>query len=228
MTVSRRSLIGVAVLALPASWGAHALAQSVERERLMLRAAGAGDLAAVESALAAGAPIDARDDGGRTALLLAVERNHLPLARMLIHRGADINAQAANQDSPWLLAGASGRTEMLRLMLATGKVDYAKRNRYGGNALIPACERGYVETVKLLLEESKIPVDHINNLGWTALLEAVILGDGGPRHVEIVRLLIAHEANVNLADKNGVTPLQHARQKGQTAVIRLLEAAGAR
>ena len=82
--------------------------------------------------------------------------------------GADINAEAANQDTPWLLAGALGRTEMLAAMLDTGKVDYAMRNRYGGNALIPACERGHVETVRLLLERSKIDVNHINNLGWTA------------------------------------------------------------
>jgi hypothetical protein len=52
-------------------------------------------------------------------------------------------------------------------------------NRYGGTALIPACHYGHVETVRLLLGTA-IDVDHVNNLGWTALLEAVILGDGGP------------------------------------------------
>jgi ankyrin repeat protein len=71
-------------------------------------------------------------------------------------------------------------------------------------------------------------VDHVNRLGWTALLEAVILGDGGPRHTEIVRLLIAHGANVNLADREGVTPLAHARQRRQDAVVALLQRAGAR
>ena len=89
-------------------------------------------------------------------------------------------------------------------MLDTGKVDYAMRNRYGGNALIPACERGHVDTVRLLLDRSKIDVNHINNLGWTALLEAVILSDGGPRHIEIVRLLLAAGADPNIADNDGV------------------------
>jgi hypothetical protein len=84
-----------------------------------------------------------------------------------------------------------------------------------------------VETVRELLKTA-IDIDHVNRLGWTALLEAVILGDGGPAHTEIVRLLIAHRANVNLADRDGVTSLAHARQRGQREIVRLLQAAGAR
>ena len=79
-----------------------------------------------------------------------------------------------------------------------------------------------------VLLQSKIDVNHINRLGWTALLEAVILGDGGPRHREIVRLLLAHGAQPNLADRDGVTPLVHARRLGQSEVAALLQAASAR
>jgi uncharacterized protein len=100
-------------------------------------------------------------------------------------------------------------------------------NRYGGTALIPACHHGHVETVRLLLT-TPIDVDHVNHLGWTALLEAVILGDGGPAYAEIVRMLIARKANLNLADKQGVTPLAHARDRGQVRVAQVLAAAGAR
>ena len=72
------------------------------------------------------------------------------------------------------------------------------------------------------------PLDHVNNLGWTALIEAVILGDGGPRHVETARALVEAGANANIADRQGVTPLQHARQRGYGAMIAILERAAGR
>jgi ankyrin repeat protein len=105
--------------------------------------------------------------------------------------------------------------------------DYSLRNRFGGTALIPACHYGHVETVKLLLT-TKIDVNTINNLGWTCLLEIVILGDGGPAHVEITRLVLAAGADPNIADRDGVTPLAHARSKGQSEVAALIAKAGGR
>jgi ankyrin repeat protein len=112
------------------------------------------------------------------------------------------------------------------LTLANG-ADLKSTNRYGGTALIPAAERGHVETVKTLIEAG-IDVDHVNRLGWTALLEAIILGSGGEKHTEIVRLLIKAGADVNLADGEGVSPLTHARQRGYGKIERLLADAGAR
>ena len=161
-----------------------------------------------------------------TIWLAATAKNQVAVARLLMEAGADVNAQDAQRDSPLLLAGARGYTEIVKLALAH-KPDFRVTNRYGGTALIPACHYGHVDTVKALLA-SPIDVDHVNDLGWTALLEAVILGDGGRAHTEIVRLLIARGANPNLADRQGVTPLAHARQRGQVAIVKLLEAAGAR
>ena len=197
-------------------------------DQTLLTAASRDNAAGVTAALDAGAAIDARDTHGQTALLFAVQRGDLALARALIGRGADINAEALNHDTPWLLAGALGRTEILAAMLDTGNVNYSIRNRYGGNALIPACERGHVETVRLLLERSQIDVNHINNLGWTALLEAVILSDGGARHIEIVRMLLAAAADPDVADKDGVSPLQHARDRRYDAIAALIRDAGGR
>lgn len=187
-------------------------------------AAEKGDAAAVGALVQSGASLDAKDAAGQTALLLAVAGGHLSVAKSLIEAGADINAQARNMDSPWLLAGASGRAEILKLMLARGP-NLGLRNRFGGNALIPACERAHVEAVKVLLT-SRIDVNHVNNLGWTCLLEIVILGDGGPRHVEVTKLVLAGGANPNIADKDGVSPLTHAKRKGQAEVAKLIAEAG--
>jgi ankyrin repeat protein len=124
-----------------------------------------------------------------------------------------------------LLAGALGRTEMLRHMIPKGP-DFSLRNRFGGNALIPACERAHVETVKLLLT-TKIDVNHINNLGWTCLLEIVILGDGGARHVEVANSFSLPALIRTLLTKMGYRRT-HARGKRQAEIARLIEAAGGR
>ena len=115
----------------------------------------------------------------------------------------------------------------MRYCLEDG-ADFTVLNRYNGTALIPACERGHVATVKELLKRKDFPIDHINRLGWTALLEAIILSDGDPAHVQIVQLLVNAGCNVNIADKDGITPLTHARDKDFKHIVAILEKAGAK
>lgn len=112
------------------------------------------------------------------------------------------------------------------MTLAHG-ADLKSTNRYGGTALIPAAERGLVDTVRMLIDAG-MDVNHVNNLQWTALLEAIILGNGGPRHTEVVRMLVAARADVNLPDGQGVTPLQHARRRSFKEMEDILVKAGAR
>ena len=185
-----------------------------------------GTMAEVRTLLAAGVAVDAVDGQGRTALLLAVEGDRVEIARVLLDAGASPNVQAANEDTPWLLAGASGRTAILAAMIPHAP-DLSIRNRFGGNALIPACERGHVETVELLLK-TPIQVDHVNRLGWTCLLEVVLLGDGGKRHQQVAQMVLSAGADPNLADGQGVTPLAHAVARGQTEIAAIIRAAGGR
>jgi ankyrin repeat protein len=193
-----------------------------------LRAAAAtGDLAGIAAAIAGGADIDARDERGRTPLMVATEARQTDAVRALLDAGADVDLQDDKLDNPFLYAGAEGLLDILRLANEAG-ADPAITNRYGGVAVIPASERGHVEVVRYLLNETDVDVDHVNRLGWTALLEAILLSDGGPRHQEIVALLIEHGADVDLADGGGIRPLAHARARGHTATAALLEAAGAR
>lgn len=190
----------------------------------LLTAAADGDEDGVRAALDAGADIEARDASRRTPLLLAALGDHVAAARVLVAAGADPDAQDARQDSAWLVTGVTGNVAMLRALLPAGP-DLALRNRFGGIALIPASERGHVAYVRAALRETAMDVDHVNRLGWTALLEAVILGDGGPEHEEIVRLLLAAGARPGLADGEGVTALRHAERRGFTRIAALLRAA---
>ena len=192
-----------------------------------LRAAAArGDGNVVASTIAAKIPLDGKDEQGQTALLLAVAGGHTSIASALIDAGASVNVVAANRDTPWLLAGALGRAEILARMLTAGP-DLSLRNRFGGNALIPACERGHVEAASVLVK-SGIDIDHVNDLGWTCLLEIVILGDGSARHIEVARLVLDAGANPNIADRDRVTPLAHARRRGHAEIARLIAAKGGR
>jgi ankyrin repeat protein len=190
----------------------------------LLAAARDGDADAVALALRAGADIEARDTSSRTALLLAATHDHVDLARLLVAMGASADALDGRHDTPWLVTGVTGSVAMLEALLPA-RPDLTIRNRYGGVSVIPASERGHVDYVRRVVQTG-IDVDHVNDLGWTALLEAVVLGDGGPRHQEIVRILLDAGADPQIADREGLTALEHARAKGQRTVVDILEAEG--
>ncbi|MFH8614732.1 ankyrin repeat domain-containing protein [Streptomyces sp. NPDC017979] len=190
----------------------------------LLDAAKRGDAGAVRAALGAGADVEARDAELRTPLLLAALGDHVEAARALVAAGGDPNAQDARHDSAWLVTGVTGGVAMMRVLLPAGP-DVTLRNRFGGVSVIPASERGHVAYVRAVVSETDIDVNHVNDLGWTALLEAVLLGDGGAAHQQVVRILLAAGARPDLADADGVTPLRHARRRGFAEIVALLEGA---
>ena len=145
---------------------------------------------------------------GRTPLLLAVTEDRLAVARLLVYLGADPDALDDQHDTPWLVTGVTGSVDMLEVLLPAGP-DLTIRNRFGGTSLIPASERGHVAYVRRAVS-TDIEVNHVNNLGWTALLEAVILGDGSRRYQQIVTTLLDAGADPKVADRQGVTALEHA------------------
>ncbi|MEU3899852.1 ankyrin repeat domain-containing protein [Streptomyces sp. NPDC045251] len=190
----------------------------------LLAAAHRGDTDAVRAALLAGADVEACDEEGRTALLRAALADRVPVAELLVARGADVNAQDAREDSAWLVTGVTGSVAMMRALLP-GAPDVTLTNRFGGVSVIPASERGHVAYVRAVLAETATDVDHVNRLGWTALLEAVVLGDGGRPHQEIVEALLAAGADPSLPDGDGVTARAHAERRGFRAIADLLRRA---
>ncbi len=194
----------------------------------LISAAGSGEGREVRTLLEGGADVHARDESGATPLIAAAYGNHVEVAEILIDAGADVNVKDETRQSAYLISTSEVGDDprLLELTLANG-ADVHSLDSYDGTGLIRAAERGYTGIIERLLE-TDTRVDHVNNLGWTALLEAIILGDCGPAHIEVVRLLIGAGADVSLADGNGVTPLQHAEQRDCDAIAGLLREAGVR
>lgn len=213
------------LLALLAAWPLAGEAAEAPTPPLVT-AAEAGDLATLQRLLEAGAPVDARDARGRTALMAATHADQPAAARLLIARGADVNARDAIQDTPYLFAGSRGRLAILRLALAAG-ADLRSTNRYGSTPLMAAAYRGHVDNVRELLRAG-VAVNHVNRLGWTALTEAIALGDGSPAQVQIVGLLLEAGADPQIPDAQGFSALALAERRGQAAVAARLRQAGAR
>lgn len=168
-------------------------------------------------------PINETNAKGETPLLIATHKNYIEIAKLLIEAGADINQQDHIHDSAYLYAGAQGKTEILQYMLEHAEPNQMIVNRYGGNALIPAAEKGHLHNVKLLLANGQVDIDHQNNFGYTALIEAVALTDGSTVYQQIVQELLAYNANRELRDNSGKTALDYAKEKGYTKMIELLE-----
>ncbi|MEZ2721975.1 ankyrin repeat domain-containing protein [Paenalcaligenes hominis] len=166
--------------------------------------------------------LEVRNAQQQTPLMTAVYQGNTELALRLIQAGADVNAQDAMANSPFLYAGAEGMIAIVREALNHG-ADFSVFNRYGGTALIPAAEKGHLDVVQLLASTPDYPINHINRLGWTALMEAVILGDGSPTQVEIVKTLLEAGADATIPDKNGTSALHHAEARGFTDMATLLK-----
>ena len=191
-----------------------------------IEAAEKGDVETVRNLLKKGVYVHTQDEDGRCALVAAAYKNKLEVVDILIAAGADVNMKDNTLQSAFLIATSDGFTELLIKTLEAG-ADVNSTDSYNGTGLIRAADRGHVAVIRELLK-TNIRVNHVNRLGWTALLEAIILGDGKERHTEVVRMLVAAGADVNLPDKEGVSPLAHARRRNFTEIIRILEKADAR
>jgi len=191
----------------------------------LVAATSAQDLVKVEQILAQpGYDVNERNANNENAILIATHLNNLEIARKLIDAGANVNMQDNIQDSAYLYAGAQGRTEILRYMLSNAdpQPNQTVLNRYGGNALIPAAEKGHIDNVRLLLEDGRVDINLQNNFGYTALIEAVALTDGSKLYQDIVKILVDHGARIDLKDKTGRTALDYAQEKGYNEMVQLL------
>jgi ankyrin repeat protein len=192
----------------------------------LLAAAARGDTAQIKTLLAKGEKPDVRDAYGRTPLHVATYEGHHEAMRSLVAGGANPNTLENDRYDIVTIAAVANDVPTLKVALSLGASAKNITSRWDGTALIAAAHLGHAEVVRTLIRAGA-PLDHINNLGWTALIESIVLGDGGPRHTDTLRSLIEEGANVNLADRSGRTPLSLARSRGYREMVVILQRAGA-
>ncbi len=225
-----KTLLLVLVLALTGATAQAQVAPSAAEAAAytgLHAAAQRGDAAKIARLVASGAAVNSTDTHGRTPLHVATYARQRDAIAALVKAGADINRLENDRYDAVTIASVADDEETLRVLLQLGASAKQTTSRYDGTALIAAAHLGHDGVVRQLIAAGA-PLDHVNNLHWTAAIEAVVLGDGGSRHQATLKALIDAGANLQLADRHGQTPLALARSRGYSAMVRMLEIAGGR
>jgi hypothetical protein len=210
--------------------GAALLAQTPPSERELkiyagLHAAAAnGDVAAIEQLVAEGEKPNVQDSKSRTPLMVAAFRHQQAAAQALLRLGANPNARDADGFDVLAVATINNDIETLKAALAAGANARAVTGRDDGSALISAAQLGFVDIARALIE-AKADIDHVNARGWTALITAVVLGNGSKQHIDVVEALVAARADGDIKDRQGKTAIDYARARGYSDMVRILEKA---
>ena len=217
----------VLIAALPATAQTPPGADEVARYGGLHAAAWQGDAGRNARLLAAGTDPNSRDGHGRTPLHVATFARRRDAILALAKGGADLGLLENDRYDAVTIAAVADDEDTLRLLLQLGASARLTTSRYDGTALIAAAHLGHDGVVRQLIAAGA-PLDHVNNLHWTALIESIVLGQGGPRHVATLRALVDAGADTRLADRQGRTPLALARERGYAEMVAILVAAGAR
>jgi len=171
------------------------------------RAVIAGDRAAVERLIRAGADVNAATRHGVTPLSLAAQRGNADLVGVLLQAGAAVaRAEATLPDGQTLLmhAARTGNVAAVKALIAAGSNLNARETRTGTTALIWAATADRAEAIRVLAEAGA-DLDLTDPEGTTALIIAVING-----HYDVVSVLLEKGADPDIADIKGMTPLYAA------------------
>jgi len=186
------------------------------------QAAWHGDAQKLKVLIASGANLNARDTRGRTPLHVATFARQREAIKLLAKAGADLDLLEDDRYDAVTIAAVADDAATLSVLLSLGAKAGQTTSRYDGTALIAAAHLGHDEVVRRLIAAGA-PLDHVNNLHWTAVIESIVLGDGGPRHQRTLSALVDAGADIRLTDRQGNTPLQLAKARGYTAMAKLLE-----
>jgi uncharacterized protein len=187
-------------------------------------AAHRGDVKQIQGSAVKSELLNATDSYGRTPLHVATFAKQREAIRALAKAGADLSKLENDRYDAVTIASVADDEETLRVLLQLGASAKLTTSRWDGTALIAAAHLGHDGVVRQLIQAGA-PLDHVNNLHWTAAIESVVLGNGGVRHQATLKALIDAGANLKLTDRSGQTPLQLAKTHGFNDMVAMLEKA---
>ena len=182
-----------------------------------------GSTSEIERLAREGTNINARESFGRTPLMIAAYRRDIAVARALIELGANVNALDHQSYGAVTVAAVQDDVEMLRLLLSSGGNARAIVGPVGGTALMAAARHGNAAAVEALID-ARAPVDHVDYLGSTALLEAVEHATDDVRYLGVVKALVEAGADLSQTNRAGKTALAVAKARGLVGIVTLLDA----
>ncbi len=185
------------------------------------KAAHENDLVEISKLIIGGADINERDGSKRTPVHIAAFASNDEALVALAKAGADMNSLEGGLYDAVTIAAVADDPELMSLALKHGNRADLTTSVYDGTALIAAAHLGHAEVVRRLIKAGA-PLDHVNNLNWTALIEAVVLGDGGANHIATVKALVEAGADISIGDRDGVTPLEHAENRGYEEIAKII------
>ncbi|MBM7558121.1 ankyrin repeat domain-containing protein [Halanaerobacter jeridensis] len=217
----------------------------------LMYAAKNGDVDMINKLIEEGADVTAKDNMGRTALMMAVMNPEA--VKLLIKKGANVNVKSDKGKTALMYAAAARNIKSIKILLANeananardnkGRtaLDFAvlerdsrivkrekkiakmliKNGLKSKTALFKSIDKERPEVVEILIEEGA-DVNVRTDDGRTALMKAI-----GENNSEIVKVLIKGGANVNAKDNNGQTALMKAVNKRNKYVVKMLIENGA-
>ncbi|MGP1520338.1 MAG: ankyrin repeat domain-containing protein [Treponema sp.] len=171
--------------------------------------------------------LTAKDENGNTALHIVCQRGYARVIKDMVNNGSDINTINNNNETPLFsaLKGDSYHVIKILLTFAENRMMYISKRDFLGNSPLHVCvkEKAY-NSAKLLLSEANGNATFVNlsnQAGNTALHEAASFGD-----VSLIKLFLAYNADINVQDNTGKSPLSRAILSSRVEAARLLLLSG--